>query len=305
MSLIVIIGALSLVASLLIAWWVVSDARSGATAAVRNLHLGLAAADIRSAQLAAPASERAMRPLFEASARLSRRIAPAGMMAALERRLRLAGLPATWPLERVLAGKLLLAVVGILLTAPRVLADPTMGGLVVTAVAGAALFFLPDVLLSQRATRRQAEIQLALPDTLDQLTISVEAGLGFDAALLRAGDRGSGPLAEELSRTMQDVQLGASTASALRDLAGRTDVPELRHFVAAIVQATSHGIAIAQVLRVQAAELRVKRSQRAEERAMKVPVKVLFPLMFCILPALFVVIIGPAVVRISGTGLGG
>jgi tight adherence protein C len=165
-------------------------------------------------------------------------------------------------------------------------------------------WFAPDGLLGGRADRRQKAIRQALPDTLDQVTISVEAGLGFEAALARTARSGEGPLAEELLRTLQDVQAGMSRAEAMKRLVDRTDVDELRHFVLAIVQAESYGVPIAQVLRVQSHELRVKRRQQAEERAQKLPVKILFPVVLCILPTMFIVLLGPAAIRVANT-LGG
>ncbi len=138
-----------------------------------------------------------------------------------------------------------------------------------------------------------------LPDAIDLLTISVEAGLAFDAALAQVARSSDGPLAKELFRVLQEMQLGTGRLDALRALADRTDVEELRIFVAAMVQADTFGIPIANVLRVQSKEMRVKRSQRAEEKAQQVPVKILFPLIFfCILPALFIVVMGPAGIKI-------
>jgi tight adherence protein C len=130
------------------------------------------------------------------------------------------------------------------------------------------------------------------------MLISVEAGLGFETAMARAGQYGKGPLAFELTRTLQDMQVGRSRREAYQALATRTDVPDLRAFVRAVVQADIYGIAIAKVLKTQAKQMRIKRRQRAEEKAMKLPVKVLFPLMFCILPVLFIVIIGPAAINV-------
>ena len=141
-------------------------------------------------------------------------------------------------------------------------------------------------------------MQREMPDALDLLVISVESGLGFDAALSQVARNTTGPLADEFFRVLQEMQLGTSRAEALRALAERTDVNDLRGFITAMVQADQLGIPIANVLRIQAREMRIRRSQRAEETAMKVPVKILFPLIFCILPALFIVIIGPAAIQI-------
>jgi tight adherence protein C len=159
-------------------------------------------------------------------------------------------------------------------------------------------YFLPELLLHSRGQERSSKITLELPDTLDQMTIAVEAGLGFDSAMARAGSNGKGPLAEEMVRTLQDIQVGQSRRQAYDSLGTRTDVPDLRKFVRAIVQADKYGIAVADVLRTQAAEMRMKRRQRAEQKAMQIPVKVIFPLMLCILPVLFIVLLGPSVLDI-------
>jgi tight adherence protein C len=139
--------------------------------------------------------------------------------------------------------------------------------------------------------RRKASIRQGLPDSIDLLTICVETGLGFDAALAQVSKNTTGPLADEVYRTLQEVQLGRGRNEAMRNLAARCDVPELAAFVLAMVQADVFGVSVANVLRVQA----------AEERAVKIPIKVLFPVLFCIFPALFVVILGPAIMRIAAT----
>jgi tight adherence protein C len=136
------------------------------------------------------------------------------------------------------------------------------------------------------------------------MTIAVEAGLGFETAMARAGRTGTGPLAEEIVRTLQEIQIGVPRSKAMRNLADRTEQDDLRHFVLAVVQAESYGIPVADVLKTQAAEQRLKRRQSAEERAMKIPVKIIFPLILCILPTLFIVILGPAVIQISRTLFG-
>jgi tight adherence protein C len=137
-----------------------------------------------------------------------------------------------------------------------------------------------------------------LPDALDLLSITVEAGLAFDAALSQVARNTTGPLADEFFRVLQEMQIGLGRTEALRALGDRANLPELRGFVTAMVQADAFGVPIANVLKVQARELRIKRSQRAEEQAQKVPVKILFPLIFCILPTLFVIVIGPAAISI-------
>lgn len=159
-------------------------------------------------------------------------------------------------------------------------------------------FFGPDAWLSRLIAARKKEMYLALPDILDMLTISVEAGLGFDAALAKVVKNFHGALSQEFFRFLQETQLGRSRRDAWRNLADRTDIPEINSFVLAVLQADVFGISIGKVLRVQADEMRTKRRQRAEEIAMKAPVKVVFPLVLCIFPALIIVILGPAGIRI-------
>lgn len=217
------------------------------------------------------------------------------MIKRLERNLQLAGLTRVWSLRTLVLLKLAGAGGGLLLGIALYAARP--GALMVLlAVALLAVgYFAPDLVVQGRAKERQDRIQLELADTLDQVLISVEAGLGLETAIDRAGRHGKGPLAAELSRTVQDMRLGASRREAYAALAARSEVQDLQRFSKAIMQADAYGVSIGQVVRTQARDLRLKRRQRAEERAAKVPVRVLFPLMFCILPVLFVVVLGPAV----------
>jgi len=160
-------------------------------------------------------------------------------------------------------------------------------------------YLAPDVILYGRGADRQQQILRELPDTLDQLTISVEAGLGFDAALQRVAASGTGPLAEELTRVLSEIKVGVPRGESLKKLLTRTSVHELRHFILALQQAEQFGLPVARVLRIQSGELRMKRRQRAEEAAMKIPVKIVFPLVVCIFPSLFVVLLGPAMIRVA------
>ncbi|GGL88916.1 type II secretion system F family protein [Nakamurella endophytica] len=232
-------------------------------------------------------------------ARLARLLATSGTVARLDRLAAGAGRPPTWTVERLLVAKLLLPVavagVGVLFLA----GSPSAGRILLVAVVVVVGHFVPDLLLQSRGQERQQRIGLELPDTLDQMTIAVEAGLGFEAAMLRAAQNGTGPLTQELVRTLQDMQLGQSRREAYQALCDRTSAPDLRRFVRAVIQADLYGIGIADVLRTQAGEMRLKRRQRAEEKAMKIPVKVIFPLMLCILPALFIVLLGPIVIQVT------
>ncbi|MEQ4519388.1 type II secretion system F family protein [Pseudarthrobacter sp. B907] len=223
-------------------------------------------------------------------------LTPTAYVRKLDRLLALAGRPASLPLGRVLAAKPLLGMVGALLGL-WLASTPTpvlkLVGLFVMLLG----YFIPDLLLYSKGQERQKIMQLELANTLDQMLISVEAGLGFEGAMARAGENGKGPLAEELVRTLQDMQVGRSRRESYQALAERTSIPELRSFVQAVVQADTYGIAISRVLRIQAKVMRVKRRQRAEEKAMKLPVTILFPLLFFIFPVLFIAILGPAVIN--------
>lgn len=228
---------------------------------------------------------------------VGRRLTPPAYVAFLDRLLALAGRPVSMPLGKVLGSKLAIGLagisIGVYLTAIGSTPLMKLAGLFVLFLG----YFIPDLLLYSKGLERQKVIQLELANTLDQMLISVEAGLGFEGAMARAGDNGKGPLAEELVRTLQDMQVGRSRRESYLALAERTNIPELRSFVQAVVQADTYGIAISRVLRVQAKVMRVKRRQRAEEKAMKLPVMILFPLLFFIFPVLFIAILGPAVVN--------
>jgi tight adherence protein C len=257
--------------------------------------------DLRNRELARPARERLVKPFYNAALSLTRRFTPAGARDAIRRKLVMAGSPFGWDPDRVLVAKVAClcggVILGLLFLAVFSFAWPlrVLGFLAI----GLLGYWLPNMVLTNAVQRRQNEIRSALADSIDLLTICVEAGLGFDAALAHVSKNTSGPLADEFYRTLQEVQLGRSRNEAMRNLADRSNIPELRAFVLAMVQADIFGVSVANVLRIQAKDMRVKRRQLAEERAMKVPIKVLFPVLFCIFPALFVVILGPAVMRIA------
>lgn len=272
--------------------------------ALRNLdHWSVGSTDVRAHELAAPLPSRVIIPGFLRLGRTLRRLTPAGVTDRLARNLELAGSPLGWDAERVMAIKV---IGGTLLTAAMIaLGSVTelsvVRGTILTVAAGLLGYFLPNMQLRSLIDKRQEAIQRGLPDSLDLLSITVEAGLGFDAALARVATQIEGPLGEEYYRVIKEMQLGKSRADALRGLRDRTTVAELRSFVLAMIQADIFGLAIANVLHVQAAEMRVKRRQRAEEKAQKVPVKILFPLVTCIFPALFIVLLGPAGIRVAET----
>jgi tight adherence protein C len=244
--------------------------------------------------------DRVVSPLLQRFTGYGRRLTPTGQSDRIRHKLELAGSPKRWDTDRVLAFKALGLLGGAVLGVLVALALgtgllPAIGILLLLAAIG---YYGPDLWLYQRAYDRAEQLQRTLPDALDLLTISVEAGLGFDAALAQVARNTEGPLADEFFRVLQEMQIGLGRAEAFRALSERSNVADLRNFVTAMIQADIFGIPVANVLRVQAREMRVKRTQRAEEKAQKVPVKILFPLIFCILPTLFVVVIGPAAINI-------
>jgi tight adherence protein C len=263
--------------------------------------------DLRQQELGLPLTQRVVLPLISALGTLGRRLTPVDMRRKLARKLVLAGSPPRWDADRVAAMKIVGTVVGaglgVVLAQRFDLAGLTHLGFI--ALLTGVGYFGPDVVLSRAVQRRQFAIRKALPDTMDLLTISVEAGLGFDAAMTQVVQNVPGPLSLEMARMLQEVQLGVSRADAFRHLAERTDVDEINAFVLAMIQADIFGISVSKVLRAQARELRTKRRQHAERLAMQIPVKILFPMILCVMPALFVVVIGPGVIRIFENFFGG
>lgn len=294
----VVLAALAVTLSIPILWHAVALDRAPTQQVNRNLRVGLGeGGDLRRLVLSQSPVERLFRPVLHSLGQTARRISPAGVVEALERRLELSGVG--WPVERLLILKV--AGAGALLTAGLVYASiaDSSAGILVAVIAAVMGYLAPDAVLSRMASARQLAIANALPDTLDQLTICVEAGLGFDSAMARTAKSGGGPLSQEIARLLQDLRVGVPRAEALDALLERTDVPELRQFVHAVIQAETYGVPVSSVLRAQATEQREKRRFRAEERAMKLPVKVIFPLVFCILPVLFIVVISPAFIKLS------
>ncbi|WP_043496524.1 type II secretion system F family protein [Georgenia sp. SUBG003] len=269
-------------------WALLAGPNAVRTRALANLKRGLPA----------PARVADAAPQSSSLAAAARRLTPGASIRLLEKLHLRAGRPADWTIDKLLVAKPALAAASALVAYLLISAGAAPLFLLIATVTVAVAYFVPELLLYSRGIERSEKITLELADTLDQMTIAVEAGLGFDSAMARAGQNGKGPLAEELVRTLQDVQMGRSRRQAFEELAKRSDVPDLRRFVRAIIQADKHGIAIADVLRTQAGEMRLKRRQRAEEKAMQIPVKVIFPLMVCILPVLFIVLLGPAAMDI-------
>jgi tight adherence protein C len=254
-------------------------------------------------ELDLPFADRVLSPLLGRVQGLTRRLTPADASDRIRLKLDLAGNPPGWTVERVNGLKVLgfgaTLVVSLILSMVMGLSLPfTLAFVMGASVAG---YMGPNLFLYQKAYDRADKLRRALPDAIDLLTISVESGLGFDAAVSQVARNTDGPLADEFARMLQEMQIGRSRVEALRSLAERTSLPDLRTFVSAMVQADAFGIPIGSVLRVQSSEIRLKRRQWAEEAAQKVPVKILVPLIFCILPCLFIAVLGPAGISIMGS----
>ena len=292
MDIIVIAGAVAVVGSVLLIWWLVSSERTP------SLDLGHAGTtdDLRVRQLQRSASERVTKPGLERLGQVVRRWTPAGRVMKYEKQLASAGSPVGWSADRLLAVKLLLAVV--LAAFVLLFVDLTVFGVLLVLVGGVAGFIIPDVLLQRRIDDRNTTVRRELADVVDQVSMMVQAGLGIDAALGRAARSSEGPIADELTRVGHDVRVGIERSVALAAMAERVDVAELRTVVAALAQAERLGSPVSKTLEIQAHELRLKRRQHAEEQAMKLPVKLLFPMVFCILPVLMIVVLAPAAISI-------
>lgn len=253
-----------------------------------------AGADLRAIELQRGVGVRAVTPALRWFSVRARRITPIGLIEFVDRQIVLAGVQDRFPLERALAVKFFTTLLGIAAAvASWILLDwRWLAGLLV--VLG---YFVVDLVLYSRGQERQKVIERELPDTLDQLTISVESGLGFESAMERASRR-EGPLAKEMARALAEIQLGSSRREAMLHMVDRTEVGDLRRFVAAMIHAEGFGVPIGSVLRTQAADLRDKRRQRARERAQRIPVLLVFPLIFFIFPSILVILVGPAFIRI-------
>ena len=253
-------------------------------------------------ELDRPFAERVLAPLQARSLGVGKRLTGRDAAERIRHKLDLAGNPQGWDADRVIAMKVIGAVVGLLIGfLVTALLDAGLSMTVLGTASGVVIgFFAPNLYLYQVGYDRANRMQRELPDAIDLMTISVESGLGFDAAVQQVATNTDGPLADEFARVLREMQIGSSRSDYLRKLAERTTVPEVNTFVSAMVQADSFGIPIAQVLRVQSSEIRVKRRQRAEEKAQQVPVKITIPLIFTILPCLFVAVMGPAAISIMG-----
>jgi tight adherence protein C len=260
----------------------------------------VATANLREQELSQNFGQRVLVPFVGGAGRVARRITPLDARDRVAKKLMLAGSPEGWDAERIISFKVIIAggaFVGALVFA-RLMHLQGASFVACVGLISIAGFLLPDSLLSRKVEERQHEVLGTLSDTLDLLTISVEAGLSLNAAIAQVVQNVPGVLSQEFARMLQEIQLGVPRSEAFRHLADRTDVEELNSFALAMIQADVFGVSIASVLRTQASQLRIKRRQTAEAKAQQTPVKIVFPLILCILPALFVIIIGPGAIRI-------
>ncbi|RYB95516.1 type II secretion system F family protein [Nocardioides oleivorans] len=283
---------------------VISKERRGVARSVAAIQaIGQSSPDMLKTELERPFAERVLGPLGDQLVGTGRKLVRADTARKLEFRLNVAGNPPGWDANRLIGLKVLglagFGGIGFLYLAGS---DwPFARVLIVTGLAAAFGYLLPNILLYNAGQKREKLMRNSLPDALDLLTVSVEAGLGFDAAVDRVARNTDGPLAAEFSRLLQEMNIGVGRTDAMRAMAERTSLDDLKSFCLAMVQADSLGIPIGRVLRIQSAEMRTKRRQRAEEKAQQVPVRMMIPLILFILPCLFLVIMGPAAIQIADT----
>ena len=299
-GLVAVIGIGAAVALVIFAIGTQADERSIVRSSLRQLD-GYEVENVRDQELLNPLKERAVMPVLQGLTDLGRRLTPVGYVDQVRMKFVYAGEPSADAVDRYLATQVLGVAVAVI---AAIFAFVSLTGMLRLAVVLLVLllgFLGPSATLNRRVADRQHALRVKLPDILDLLTISVEAGLGFEQALDRTVSAVPGPLSEEFARRLGEVRAGSTRADAMRALEVRCHVPEVRSFVLAILQADTFGVSIGRVLRAQADEMRVKRRQMAQERAQKAPVKMLIPMVFCIFPALFVIVLGPALINIYKT----
>ena len=275
--------------------------QSGRKLSSVSLALGQGVApDLRQMELSRPWSDRLLRPMLRRVYGIARYFTPSRSIEQLQHTLIVAGLPAGLTVTdflglRFLAG----AILGLGVFIFTLSRQPTGIAILVSGGGFVLGMYLPNFWLRNKAKNRQKEIQQALPDTLDMMSICVDAGLGFEAAIQKVAYQSDNSLAYELRRVISEIRVGVSRAEALRHLADRTDVSDISSFVGVMIQADQLGIAIRNVLSTQSVQMRIQRRQRAQEAAAKAPIKMMVPMVVFIFPALFIVILGPALPRMS------
>jgi tight adherence protein C len=296
----IIVAAVAAVAVLLIAFGVAGSRTEDPLKARLNQLGQMTAKDLQELELQQPFFDRTIKPLAGRLSGTVARITSSSFSDRTEKRLAMAGNPGDMKVADWLGIKAIVAGVGFggMFIVFGVLAGEVVQGLLLALVGAGIGYLAPEFWLGRRVRARQKGILLQIPDALDLLTISVRAGLGFDAALGKVVEKMKGPLVDEFRRALAEVRVGKARREALRDIVPRTEVQPLTNFISAIIQAEQLGVSISKVLQVQSEQLRIERRQRAEEQAAQAPIKMLFPLVGCIFPSLFVVILGPALILI-------
>lgn len=265
--------------------------------------------DLRELELSQPFTERVIFPIARKLGEIAIRFTPQNAMNSISRKLELAGTPSRIEPSMILALQLILAAVfaGIIFLFTSLgNADWPASRVAIVSIVFAILgFYFPQLWLSSKITRRQKEVRKAMPDALDLLTICVEAGLGFEAAMAKVAEKWMSELSLGFARAIQEIQLGKTRREALRDMAERIDIPEMTSFVAAVIQSEQLGVSLSKVLRIQSDQMRVKRRQLAEEEAHKAPLKMLIPMTLLIFPSLIIVLMTPAALKLMQSALGG
>jgi len=296
-----IVAGAAACAILLITFGLVGNRRIDPVQA-RLTQLGsMQAKNLEELELQAPFLERTLRPLAARMSGAVARVTSQSFGDRTQKRLAMAGNPGDLRVSDWLGIKGLCTIlfgIGFFLLFLGILNMGMVGGALGAVVGGLVGYTAPEFWLGRRIGARQKAILMMIPDTLDLLTISVRAGLGFDAALAKVVEKLQGPLSDEFRRALAELRVGKSRREALRDIVSRTEVQPLTNFIGAIIQAEQLGVSISKVLQVQSEQLRIERRQRAEEMAAKAPIKMLFPLVGCIFPSLFIIILGPALILI-------
>jgi len=292
-----IVAVVLVAAALCVLAVLVATMGSGTTGVARSLELVNYRPDSRSvAKSELAARDRLVVPFEDGLKGIARRLSPSGTADRLAANLDKAGNPPAWPVERIFGAKgiglLFGGLIGLLY------GGVTLTGIVAAGVLAVGLFFLPDMLVYNTGLRRQEQLRKGFADALDMLTVCVEAGQGFDAALTQVARTVTGPIAGEFARVLSEIQIGKTRSQAFQAVGERNTAPEVKNFVSALVQADRLGVPIGGVLREQTKEMRIIRRQLAEEKAQKVAVKVIFPVLLCIFPVIFIVILGPAAINI-------
>lgn len=264
--------------------------------------------DLESLEMSAPFSERVIFPIARKLGELTMKFTPQNWLTSISRKLELSGATKTDP-TMYLARQFISAVLfgGITLLVLKMRPGSISGGMIFLYSVGMTVlgFFFPQYTLSKKITNRQKGVRKSLPDALDLLTICVEAGLGFDAAMAKVAQKWNSQLSMAFARVLQEIQLGKLRREALRSMAENIEVTELTSFVAAVIQSEQLGVSMARVLRIQSDQMRVKRRQLAEEEAHKAPIKMLLPMVFLIFPSLLIVLLAPAAMSIIKSGIFG